>query len=237
MAFLQQTVRNRLLKALPRGDFDLLEPFLQPMTAPLRLVMFEAHKPIDHAYFPESGFASVTMPSATGPIELGMIGREGMVGASPLLLGDDRSPHDCFIQMTGQVLRISVADLRRAISQSSSLGAVLLRFVQSFLVQIAQTAFANAAYTIEVRLARWILMCHDRGEGDELGVTHEFLAMMLGVRRPGVTLATQALEGNQLIRASRGRIVVLDRPGLEALAADSYGVAEAEYVRLIETVP
>ena len=237
MAFLQQTVRNRLLKALPADDFNLLEPSLQPMPAPLRHVMFEAHKPIEHVYFPESGFASVTMPSTTGPIELGMIGREGLVGASPILLGVDRSPHDCFTQMAGDVLRISVADLKQAIGRSPGLGAVLLRFVQSFLVQIAQTAFANAAYTIEIRLARWLLMCHDRGQDDELGVTHEFLAMMLGVRRPGVTLATQTLEGNLLIRASRGRIVVLDRPGLEALAGESYGIAEAEYLRLIERAP
>ena len=176
----------------------------------------------------------MTTRSSAGAIEIGMIGREGLVGAAPVLLGDDRSPYDCFIQMSGAAFRIPTGDLIAAVRKSPSLHAVLLRYVQCLMVQTAQTALVNAAFTIEVRLARWLLMSHDRGESDEMVITHEFLAAMLGVRRPGVTVATQILEGNQLIRARRGKIVLLDRAGLLALAGDSYGLPEAEYARLFE---
>jgi len=109
----------------------------------------------------------------------------------------------------------------------------LLRFVQAFTVQVAQTALSNGSYTLEERLARWLLMCHDRVDGDVLSTTHEFLSIMLGVRRPGVTEALHILEGAHVIRAERGLVTVLDRAKLEQVAGESYGVAEAEYARLM----
>ena len=137
------------------------------------------------------------------------------------------------MQTPGAGLRIQVDDLRRAIATRPSLHQHLLRFVQAFMVQMGQTALANGSFSLEQRLARWLLMCHDRVDGDSLATTHEFLSLVLSVRRSGVTEALQALEKRGLISTKRGQIAVLDRAGLEAVAGDSYGLCEAEYERLI----
>jgi CRP-like cAMP-binding protein len=158
----------------------------------------------------------------------GIIGREGLVGV-PIVLGVDRSPHGFLVQAEGKALRIATADLRAINAERPAIHAVLMRYVHALMVQTASTAFSNASFTIEARLARWILMTRDRLDSEELPLTHEFLSMMLGVRRPGVTVAVQILEGNGLIRATRGRITVLDRKKLEELADSAYGLAEAEY--------
>jgi CRP-like cAMP-binding protein len=212
-------------------DFDLLP--LQPVTLSLHEVLLSAEKPASHVCFVESGFASVTTDEALGQVEVGMIGREGLIGAVPVLLRADRSPLSCSVQRPGQGYRVAVPDLESAVARSPGLHALLLRYVQAVVVQGAFTAYSNAGFTIEVRLARWLLMCHDRSDDDVLLVTHGFLSTMLGVRRPGVTVAVQVLEGHGLVRARRGRITVLDRAGLRALAGRSYGLAEAEYERLL----
>ena len=233
----QTTIRNRLLRALVPADFALLAPHMLMVPGPLKLVLIEPHVPIEHMHFPEMGFTSVTIDGEGGSIEVGMIGCEGLVGASPVLLGADRTPHRHFVQMAGENLRISTTHLLQAVAESETLRALLLRYVQAYLVQTAQTAFANAAFLIEGRLARWILMCDDRSDGESMSITHEFLSMMLGVRRPGVTIAIQTLEGHHLIKATRGLIRIVDRAGLIATAQEGYGAAEAEYARLIEDGP
>lgn len=227
----QRSCRNRLLAAMTTEDFGLLP--LQPTTLSLREVLFAPGRPASHVYFLESGFASITTDDAVGRVEVGMVGREGLVGAMPVLLRVDRSPFSCFVQIPGRGYRVAVAGFEAAVARSPRLGTLLLRYVQAFIVQGAYTAHSNAGFTIEVRLARWLLMCRDRADGDELVVTHEFLSTMLGVRRPGVTVAVQVLEGQGFIRAARGRITILDRAGLETLAGQSYGRAEAEYERLL----
>ena len=151
----------------------------------------------------------------------------------PILLGTDRTPHECFIQTPGAGLRIRADDLRQAMAASASLHQHLLRFVQAFMIQMGQAALANGCHILEQRLARWLLMCHDRVDGDDLATTHEFLSLMLGVRRAGVTEALQGLEDRGLISTKRGLVTVLDRAKLEGVADDSYGVPEAEYARLI----
>ena len=151
----------------------------------------------------------------------------------PILLGTDRTPHECFIQTLGAGLRIRADDLRRAMASSASLHQHLLRFVQALTVQIGQTALSNGSHVIEQRLAHWLLMCHDRVDGDTLFTTHEFLSLMLGGRRAGVTQTLKTLEDRGLISTKRGQLTVLDRAKLEAVAGDSYGVPEAEYARLI----
>ncbi|GEP04333.1 hypothetical protein MOX02_23710 [Methylobacterium oxalidis] len=156
-----------------------------------------------------------------------------MVGAAELLLGSGTTPHEYFVQMAGEALRMEAQALCAAVERSPSLRRLLLRYVHTLMIQGAQTAYANAAINLEGRLARWLLMCHDRSDGDELVLTHEFLSMMLGVQRAGITLAIQNLEGAGRIRARRRRIQVLDREKLEALTNGSYGVPEAEYGRLI----
>lgn len=229
----QSAVRNRLLKRLSPDDFALLQPHLRLETTEMRQGLIQPHMPIRDLYFPESGYASITT-AGLGKIEVGIIGPEGVVGATPVLLGSDRTPYDHFVQNAGAMILVGVPELLAATEASSTLRRLLLRFVQTLLIQTAQTAFANASYNIEIRLARWLLMCHDRVSGDDIAVTHDFLSFMLGVQRTTVTLALQMLEGNRLIKARRGRIAVLDRSGLLAVAGDSYGVPEAEYARLID---
>jgi hypothetical protein len=155
------------------------------------------------------------------------------MGGTAVLLGTDRTPHEHFCQVPGSARRMRSDDLRQAIRQSPSLHLLLLRYVQTFQVQTAYTALSNGGYNIEERLARWLLMCHDRLDGDDLPLTHEFLSIMLGVRRSGVTLAIQILEGAKIITARRGLLSVLNRAKLEAVAGDSYGQPEAEYGRLV----
>jgi len=233
MTVAQVFTRNRLLLALSVQDVSLLQPQFERVPLPLRTCLAEPNTPIQHVYFLDEGIASVVASTPQGRrIEVGIIGREGLTGL-PILVGTDRSPHECFIQTPGAGWRIRADDLRRALAASAALHQHLLRFVQAFMIQMGQTALANACHVIEQRLARWLLMCHDRVDGDELATTHEFLSLMLGVRRAGVTVALQALEERGLISTKRGQIVVLDRAGLEAVAGGSYGAAEAEYERLI----
>ena len=163
--------------------------------------------------------------------EVGLIGREGMSGLS-VLLGTDRSPNDTIFQHVGVGLRITAVELRKAMLKSAPLRRQLQLYVHSFLIQVTQTARANARNKIEERLARWLLMAHDRLGTDELTITHEFLSVMLGVRRPGVTVALSLLEKSGLISTDRGVISVLDRTGLKRAANGAYGVAEAEYNRV-----
>ncbi|MDN3575026.1 Crp/Fnr family transcriptional regulator, partial [Methylobacterium longum] len=228
------SVRNRLLKAMSPADFALLQPHLERVSTELRQSLITPHEPIQQMFFPEAGFGSITTSGSGSQVEIGIVGREGLVGAIPVLLGSDRTPHECFVQSAGEMLRIETVALCAAARESASLNRLLLRYIMVQFVQAAQTALANATYTLDVRLARWLLMCQDRLDGDDLQITHEFISIMLGVRRPSTTLAVQALEGQRLIRARRGRITILDREALTALADDSYGLPEAEFGRLIE---
>src|SRR5829696_223726 len=229
--------RNRLLLALSPPDLSLLEPWLERVALPVGTRLVGPNTPIEHVYFLEEGIASVVATTPQGRrIEAGIIGREGLSGI-PILLGADRTPHECFVQTPGEGLRIRTDDLRQAMAASPSLHQHLLRFVQAFMIQMGQTALSNGCHTLEQRLARWLLMCHDRVDGDDLSTTHEFLSLMLGVRRAGVTVGLQALEDRGMISPKRGRVMIQDRAKLEAVAGDSYGVPEAEYARLIGCPP
>jgi CRP-like cAMP-binding protein len=197
-------------------------------------VLIDPHEPITHLVFPESGYVSVVGESSGGRVEVGMIGREGLVGASTVLLDAGTTPYQEFVQCPGEMLVIEATAFCAAVDRSPTLRTLMLRYVHTKLIQARQTAFVNAAYTMDVRLAHWLLMCHDRTEGDEISVTHEFIALMLGVQRPGATIAVQTVEGTGAIKAGRGRITVRDRDKLITLANSSYGATEAEYARLIE---
>jgi CRP-like cAMP-binding protein len=225
--------RNQLLAAMSRPDFALLEPSLRPLKLPLRHDMEQPNRPIDAVYFMEAGIASVVavQPDTTS-IEVGLVGPEGMTGTA-VVLGGKQSPYATYIQVEGEGQRITAGELRRAMDASESLRALLLKFVQVFMVQTAQTAIANARFKIDQRLARWILMAHDRIGDDTLTLSHEFLALMLGVRRAGVTESLQNLKRHKLIDTGRSQIRVLSRKGIEQAAGNSYGVPEKEYRRLI----
>ena len=186
--------RNRLLAALSPRDLALLQPHLQPVAMELRKDIERPNRRIKAVCFMEAGIASVVavQPDAT-QVEVGLIGNEGMSGAA-VVLGDDRSPHSTYIQIAGEAQRITVTELRKAMNASETLRNLFLRFVQVFMVQTAHTAIANARAHIDQRLARWILMAHDRTGDKTLPLTHEFLSLMLGVRRAGVTEALQSLN-------------------------------------------
>ena len=225
--------RNRLLAALSPTDLALLQPHLQPVAMPLLKDMERPNRRIETVYFMEAGIASVVavQPDDTR-VEVGLIGREGLSGIA-VVLGGSQSPHSTYIQVAGQGQRIAAKELRKAMDASESLSRLLLSFVQVFMVQTAHTAIANARSHIDQRLARWILMAHDRTGDETLPLTHEFLALMLGVRRAGVTEALQSLKRQKLIETGRNQIVVLNRKGIEKTAGSSYGVPEREYRRLI----
>jgi len=212
---------NRILSRLSREDFGLLEPHLEAVDLPVRRRLEERKKKIDHVYFPESGFASVVANGKGTSIEVGIIGREGMTGL-PLLLGHDRAEHETFIQLAGKGLCIGAADLRRAQDASVTLHRAMLRYVHAFLQQATTTALANGRSNSEQRLARWLLMAHDRADGNDLHLTHEFLGMMLATHRPGVTIAVQALERAGLISARRSSITILKRKALEKHSDGAY---------------
>ncbi len=224
---------NKLLASLSTDDFDLLEPHLESVTLGLRKYLERPNRRIEAAYFPEAGFASVVAVQSNGKqVEVGLIGREGMTGL-PIVLGNHRSPHATYIQAPGTGKCIAATELRKATQASLSLRDSLLKFVQAFGVQTSHTAISNAQSRLDVRLARWLLMANDRIGTDTLPLTHEFLSLMLGVRRAGVTETLHVLRERGLISYGRGQIAVKDRKGLERAAGEAYGVPEAEYRRLI----
>ena len=233
MANSSESFRNHLLLALSPGDRAMLDPVLELQRLDLYDDLEKPNTPVESVYFMESGIASVVAVGERNTrIEIGLIGREGMTGAAVILNGGS-SPHETYIQAAGEGHRISATELRRAMKKSETLTSLMLKFTQAFMVQTAHTAIANARGKLEQRLARWLLMAHDRLDGDELPLTHEFLALMLGVRRAGVTESVSNLEGEGMIRARRGRITVKNRPSLEKRAAGFYGIPEAEHRRLI----
>ena len=191
-------------------------------------------EPIRQIYFLEGGIASiVSIRPDSGRTEIGIFGREGISG-SPALLGVDRTPYETFVQVDGSsALRIDIEPLIGAMRESPTLNASLLAYAQITLIQAAACAVGNAHHLLEARLARWLLMCHDRVDGDEIALTHQFMAMMIASQRSGVTVTLHVLEGIGAIRSKRGRVIVLDREKLEELAGDAYGEPEAEYRRLI----
>ncbi len=230
---LPRSTTNRLLWRLSSEDFLLLQPNLKRVDLPLRKQLEQPNRPIDQIYFPESGFASVVADgSGDRSIEVGLIGCEGMTGLA-VVMGTDRSPHQTFVQSAGTGFRISANSLRRAMDTSRALHDTLLLYAHAFALQVTNTAMANGRSKIEQRLARWLLMAQDRIGKDEVLLTHELLSLMLGVRRPGVTVALKLLEEAGVLKARRGLISIIDRRRLERLADRTYGVAEAEYRRLL----
>jgi CRP-like cAMP-binding protein len=224
---------NRLLNILSADDRQLLTLHLKPVELKLRHTLEKANQPIEHVYFLEDGIASVVGDSRTfGQIEIGIIGKEGVTGLH-VILGSDRSPHETFMQVAGSALRIDTQKLRAAMDKSRTRHQLLLGYVQVFMIQTSQTAVANAAAVLTQRLARWLLMCEDRLNAKPMPLTHQFLAMMLGVQRSGVTIALGELENRELIQCKRGQIIILDRPALEKLTNGTYGLAEAEYKRRV----
>ena len=224
-------VGNKILNALHPDYQAELAKELEPITLELRQTLETRNQPVEYVYFIENGLGSIVAQANERQIEIGIVGREGMTGLA-VVLGNSQSPFETFMQIAGSGKRISAEVLRKIMVRHPALREAFLLYSRSFLIQTAYTALANGGANIEERLARWLLMAQDRLDSNKIGLTHEFLSVMLGVRRPGVTVAIHILEGKQLIRATRGQIEILDRDGLKEIARESYGPTEAEYDRL-----
>lgn len=234
MADIRQTaVRNNLLRLMPPATFSVISAHLEMVELPRGFELSEPHEEAEYAYFPETGIASIVARSPQGQhAEIGIFGRDGMTPAAVVLdAGSD--PFSIFMQVQGDGFRVSTALLKSFLDEDGDLKNLLGRYVQALSVQGAFTSLSNAVHHIDERLARWILMCHDRTDGEEISLTHEFLSIMLAVRRPSVTTALHVLEGRKLIYSERGMIIVRDRQALEEFAADAYGESEREYLRLL----
>ena len=215
--------QNQILSRLSKADLRLLEPHLVAVDLPVRAQLTATNKRVEHIYFIESGIASVFANGGTG-IEVGIVGREGMTGASMIMGNGNRFPHETHIQIAGHGQRISAQLLRKAIKASVQLRAMVMSYVHSFKTQTAQTALINERSKTEERMARWLLMAHDRVNGNELRLTHDFLAVMIGVRGSQVTvgLALKDLERRGLIAHQRSVIAIIDREGLEDASNGTY---------------
>ena len=225
--------RNRLLATLPSEGFATLQPHLEQQSLEQGFAAEIPGRAITHAYFPEPGVMSVVAHTPTGTrLEAGIIGPEGMTGLA-ILNGADRSPSETFVQIPCRAWRIEAGALRHVLREHRTVHDHLLLYAQVFSVQVMQSVLANGRLTIGERLARWILMCHDRADREDLPLTHEFLSLMLGVRRAGVTTALQALDAAGAIRMRRGIITLRDRVMLLEAVGDGYGVPETEYGRLL----
>jgi CRP-like cAMP-binding protein len=228
-------IRNRILQMIPLECWDLVGPHLEALPLKDRQIIEVPHKPITHAYFLETGLASVVaVDNEDHRIEVGVIGCEGMTGVS-LIMGDDRAQHSTYMQIAGAGHRIPQEALCTAIAQSEAMRTLMLKWAQGFMIQTAHTALANGRAKLEQRLARWLLMAHDRLTSNAVPLTHEFLAVMLGVRRAGVTVAIHSFERRGFVTTRRGQLTVVDRAGIEQVAGSFYGTPEAELKRLFDT--
>ncbi|UVD60831.1 Crp/Fnr family transcriptional regulator (plasmid) [Rhizobium sp. Pop5] len=224
---------NRLLALLPEEEYAAVAPHLEPCAIPSGFIIVHANAPIEQVYFPCSGVGSVINISPEGNrVEAGLFGRDGF---APVAAAIDAgiSVSEVTVQVPGFAYRLPQRTLADLMKTQPVFAGLLHKTVHVLATQAGFTALSNAVHEINERLARWILMCHDRIDGDKLALTHEFIALMLAVRRPSVTTALHILEGNHFIRSVRGLVIVRDRAGLEEFASDAYGKAEAEYERLI----
>ena len=228
------SISNRLLAALAPGDLDTLRARLEPVPLPHKQTLSNPGAPIEHVYFVEQGMVSLVQPleGKGGMIEVGMIGNEGFVGV-PVLLGADTSPLEAMVQIPGSALRMQAGAFREETARSTALLGVLLRYAEALQVQVSFSAACNGRHPLPERLARWLLVARDRAPSDELPLGHEFLSMMLGVRRAGVTVALGGLKTAGLVRNSNGRVTIIDRPGLEAAACGCYRAVRNEYETLL----
>ncbi|TCZ63233.1 Crp/Fnr family transcriptional regulator [Roseicella aquatilis] len=224
--------RNGVLASLPPSDLERIRPKLQMVELEARQILCRPQAPIRAVYFPESGIVSlVARLERGGSIEIGIIGREGMVGL-PLAFGAESSPDEALVQVTCSALRMEADDFQRELARSPALLPRLLRFGCALYAQVAQTAACNGRHAIEQRLTRWLLMAHDRLDTDDLPLTQELLATMLGVRRASVTAAIGLLRRVGAIDIVRGHVTILDRPALERLSCECYATVRQEYRRL-----
>jgi CRP-like cAMP-binding protein len=220
-------VKNLILAGLPRKEYASMLPDLEEVALPSGEKLYKSGDAIEHVYFPGEGLVSLVTHMNDGTtVEVGIIGRDGMVGI-PVLLGDDIAFEEAVVQIEGSAMRMRSGDFKESLKENHSpLLTQLLLYTRSLMRQVGRTAACNRIHTVEERLSRWLLMCHDRMETDELPLTQEFISNMLGTRRASVGSAATGLQTEGLIRYSRGHIKILDRAGLEDSACECYLAAK-----------
>jgi len=224
---------NRLLQLLPAAERTRVLACCENVRLEQRKVLYEPYGLIEDVYFPLTGMVSLVISSEEGQtVEVGTVGNEGMVG-SQLALGAQNSQVEAVIQVAGDFLRMGREDLEREVKRDGALRSAAQRFAQALTNQIAQSVLCNRIHSVEERLCRWFLMAHDRVGTDEIHLTQQFVAQMLGVRRPSVTVAVGMLQKAGLITYSRGRLGILDRKGLEAGACECYEIVRRETESLL----
>jgi CRP-like cAMP-binding protein len=225
--------RNQILAALPRAERDRLFPHLHPVALPLGRVIYESGARLRDIYFPTNAIVSLLYVLANGAsAEIAVVGREGAVGVS-LFMGGETTPSRAVVQSAGGAYRLSGALLKEEFARHGEMLAILLRYTQSLITQMSQTAVCNRHHSVDQQLCRWLLLSLDRLDSDEIQMTQELIANMLGVRREGVTEAAGRLQAQGVIRYARGKISVLDRPRLERLSCECYAVVKRESDRLL----
>jgi CRP-like cAMP-binding protein len=225
--------KNHLLAALPKAEWQLWLPQLEAIELPLGKVLYESGSALSHVYFPTTAIVSLLYVMEDGAsAEIAVVGNEGVVGIA-LFMGGESTPSRAVVQSAGQGFRLRAQAIRDEANRGGPVLHLLLRYTQALITQMAQTAVCNRHHSLDQQLCRWLLLSMDRLQGDELVMTQELIANMLGVRREGVTEAAQSLQQAGLIRYARGRIAVLDRPGLEHRTCECYAVVKNEYDRLL----
>jgi CRP-like cAMP-binding protein len=225
--------KNRLLAALPREDYARILPRLGHVSFKLGEIVYESGGQMDYIYFPTTAIISLLYVMENGAsAEMGMAGKEGLVGVA-LFMGGNTMPNRAVVQSAGGAVKMKADALREEFARGGMFQRLLLRYTQALLTQMSQTAVCNRLHEIEQQLCRWLLLSHDRLDSDELVMTQELIANMLGVRREGVTAAAGRLQEQGLISYVRGRITILDRRGLEAAVCECYKVVKDEYDRLL----
>jgi CRP-like cAMP-binding protein len=224
---------NRLLSLLSDHDYERLRPHLSHVEFEYRKSLYEASRPIDHVYFPIDGVASLVLTTADGSsAEVGTIGSEGLVGL-PVCLGDRDAPSSVYVQVPGTALQIDARIFRSELERSPALNLMMLRYAHAFFNQVAQSAACAHLHRVEQRCCRWLLMTRDRMPSGDFLLTHEFLGMMLGVRRTTVTDVMGSLQKAGLIRYRRGHVSILDHEALKQRACECYEISKLEFDRLL----
>ena len=222
---------NLLLAALAPDDLALICADLEPVSLTLREVLHEAGAKIEHIYFPTTGCVSMIHTTEDGSVEVGTIGFEGFAGV-PVVLRADTEPTQALVQVEGAAYRISANAFRDVVAESKHMERIFLRYAMALFNQVAQSVVCNRLHSLEERCARWLLITHDRVDGDEFKLTQEFLSYMLGVHRPAVTLAAGILQQAGFIHYSRGNIAITDRSGLEGASCSCYQATRDDYAAL-----
>lgn len=228
-----EPIENLLLSALPVAEYRRLLPNLWPVTFSLGNVVYESGRHLDYVYFPTTSVVSLLYTTEDGSTaEMGLTGNDGAVGVA-VFLGGDTTTNRAVVLITGGAFRMKAKLFQQEFARGAALQHSLLRYTQALITQISQTAVCNRLHSVEKRLCRWMLLCHDRVKSDELLMTQEFISNMLGGRRESVTVAAGHLQDLGLIHYTRGRIRILDRKGLEASACECYRIVKSEYDRLL----